>query len=220
MIPQAANSWTIDEASHLLSRAGFGGSPEAIKTLHALGRKGAVESLISAQDAAEEFPFPEWASKDQALAELAEQRRELRQIRLATRGLSPEQAEKTRRMMRKDTQVRDRQRGLEAHTWWINRMLRSKAPLREKMTLFWHDHFATSVQKVKQPIMMVWQNDLFRRHATGNFKDLTHAILMDPAMMRYLDTQDSQKGKPNENFAREIMDHGTLHARGRSLHRG
>jgi uncharacterized protein (DUF1800 family) len=210
MIPQAADSWTIDEAAHLLSRAGFGGSPVAIKALHALGRKAAVDLLVSAQDAAEEFPFPEWARKEQALAELVEQRRELRQMRLATRDLSPQEAEKAKRMMRKDTQARDRQRGLEAHTWWVNRMLRSKAPLREKMTLFWHDHFATSVQKVKQPITMVWQNDLFRRHATGNFKELTHAILMDPAMMRYLDTQDSQKGKPNENFAREIMELFTL----------
>lgn len=106
--------------------------------------------------------------------------------------------------------MRNRQRGIEAQSWWLDRMLRSKAPLREKMTLFWHDHFATSIQKVNQPIIMVWQNDLFRRHATGNFKTLAHAMLMDPAMMRYLDTQDSQKGKPNENFAREIMELFTL----------
>ncbi|MCX6846305.1 MAG: hypothetical protein NTU84_07075, partial [Verrucomicrobia bacterium] len=70
MIPQAANSWTIGEAAHLLNRAGFGGSPNAIKALHALGRKGAVDSLLSAQEAPENFPILEWAQQEQALAEL------------------------------------------------------------------------------------------------------------------------------------------------------
>jgi uncharacterized protein (DUF1800 family) len=89
-------------------------------------------------------------------------------------------------------------------------MLGTDAPLREKMTLFWHDHFATSIQKVKQPVLMVRQNELFRHNAFGSFKDLTHAILMDPAMMLYLDTQNSKKGMPNENFAREVMELFTL----------
>ena len=210
MIPQAANSWTIGEAAHLLNRAGFGGSPDAIKAFHALGRKGAVDSLLSAQEAPEDFPILEWAQQEQALAELKAHRESVQQIRMATRDLPPEKAEEKKRKLFKETQMRNRQRGIEAQSWWFDRMLRSKAPLREKMTLFWHDHFATSIQKVNQPIIMVWQNDLFRRHATGNFKTLAHAMLMDPAMMRYLDTQDSQKGKPNENFAREIMELFTL----------
>ena len=78
------------------------------------------------------------------------------------------------------------------------------------MTLFWHDHFVTSIQKVKQPVLMVRQNDLFRRGALGSAKDLTQAILMDPAMMLYLDTQSSKKGMPNENFAREVTELFTL----------
>ena len=210
MIPQATDSWTLREAAHLLNRAGFGGSPDTIKAFHALGRKGAVESLLSAQDAPGEFPSPNWANKEQALATFSEQRDLVRQMRMPTAGLSPQKMEKSKRELRKEKQMQDRQRGFEAQSWWVNRMLRSKAPLREKMTLFWHDHFATSLQKVNQPIIMVWQNDLFRRHATGSFKSLTHAVMMDPAMMRYLDTQDSQKGKPNENFAREIMELFTL----------
>ena len=210
MIPQAADSWTIGEAAHLLNRVGFGGRPDAIKAFHALGRKGAVDSLLSAHEAPEDFPIPEWAQQEQALAELKAHRESMQQMRMATRDLPTEKAEETRRELFKESQMRNRQRGIEAQSWWLDRMLRSKAPLREKMTLFWHDHFATSIQKVNQPIIMVWQNDLFRRHATGNFKTLAHAMLMDPAMMRYLDTQDSQKGKPNENFAREIMELFTL----------
>jgi uncharacterized protein (DUF1800 family) len=100
--------------------------------------------------------------------------------------------------------------GLEAQGWWFRRMLLTKAPLREKMTLFWHDHFATSIQKVKQPVLMMNQNELFRKNAFGSFKDLTQAILMDPAMLLYLDTESSRKGKPNENFAREVMELFTL----------
>ncbi len=210
MIPKAADSWTLREAAHLLNRAGFGGSPDAIRAFHTLGRKGAVESLLSAQDAPDEFPSPDWANKEQALASFSEHRERMRQMKMPTAEMTPQKTEETRRRLRKEQQIQDRQRGLEAQSWWVNRMLRSKAPLREKMTLFWHDHFATSLQKVKQPIIMVWQNDLFRRHATGSFKNLTHAVMMDAAMMRYLDTQDSRKGKPNENFAREIMELFTL----------
>ena len=210
MIPQAADSWTLREAAHLLNRAAFGGSPDAIKVLHALGRKAAVDSLLSAQEASDSVPMPEWANKDQALVELKSQRDNARQMKMASRDLSPEKAEKTRRELFKELRIQNQKRGAEAQSWWLDRMLQTKAPLREKMTLFWHDHFATSIQKVNQPIIMVWQNDLFRRHATGSFKSLTHAVLLDPAMMRYLDTQDSQKGKPNENFAREIMELFTL----------
>ena len=210
MIPQAADSWTLREAAHLLNRAGFGGSPDTIKALHALGRKGAVESLLSAHEAAEDVPIPEWAKKDQALAELKSQRDRAQQMKIAARDLGPEKAEKKRRELFKELRIHNQERGAEARSWWFDRMLQTKAPLREKMTLFWHDHFATSIQKVNQPIIMVWQNELFRRHATGSFKSLTHAVLLDPAMMRYLDTQDSQKGKPNENFAREIMELFTL----------
>lgn len=210
MIPEAADSWTIGKAAHLLNRAGFGGNPDAIKALHALGRKGAVDSLLTAQEAPEDFPIPDWARREQALDDLKSQRDSKKQMMMATRGLSSEKAEEIKRELFKKAQMLKRERGIEAQLWWFDRMLQSKAPLREKMTLFWHDHFATSIQKVNQPVIMVWQNDLFRRHAAGNFKALTHAMLMDPAMMRYLDTQDSQKGKPNENFAREIMELFTL----------
>jgi uncharacterized protein (DUF1800 family) len=88
--------------------------------------------------------------------------------------------------------------------------LKTDAPLREKMVLFWHDHFATSAQKVKNPALMLKQNDLFREFALGDFKQLTHRVLKDPAMMLYLDVQNSKKGKPNENFAREVMELFTL----------
>ena len=89
-------------------------------------------------------------------------------------------------------------------------MVHSEAPLREKMTLFWHDHFPSSTRKVRSALALYRQNDLFRKHAFGNFKELTHKVAVDPAMMIYLDTPTSKKGKPNENFSRELLELFTL----------
>src|SRR5207245_155413 len=79
-------------------------------------------------------------------------------------------------------------------------------PLRERLTLFWHNHFATSVAKVRQPGLMQQQNALLRRHALGNFRTLLLEISRDPAMLVWLDSNNNVKGKPNENFARELME--------------
>jgi uncharacterized protein (DUF1800 family) len=210
MLPQADDSWTPIEAAHLLNRAGFGGDPEQIHNLHALGRKSAVESLLAAKEDPDKFSAPEWAHEEKALADFRESRDRLRQTRMETRELPPEKAAEAERTLIHKNQKLKRSQGLEAQGWWFKRMLGTKAPLREKMTLFWHDHFACSLRKVREPVLIVWQNELFLSHALGNFKELTHAILVDPAMMRYLDTQNSKKGQPNENFAREVMELFTL----------
>ena len=210
MLPPAPDEWTIFEAAHLLRRAGFGGSPDEIKRLHALGRHQAVESLLVPAEAIDAFPPPDWANREQAVADMKARAEQFRELRRTTRDLSPEAADKARREFQKKQQRTNREHAIQAQGWWFRRMLATKAPLREKMTLFWHDHFATSIQKVKQPVLMVMQNELFRRHATGSFKDLTRAVAKDPAMVLYLDSQNSKKGKPNENFAREVMELFTL----------
>lgn len=94
--------------------------------------------------------------------------------------------------------------------WWTGRMLMTRRPLEEKMTLFWHDHFATSASKVKAPGMMYQQNLMLRANATGNFRNFVHSISKDAAMIYWLDLQDDRKGKVNENFAREVMELFTL----------
>jgi uncharacterized protein (DUF1800 family) len=90
--------------------------------------------------------------------------------------------------------------------WWLYRMATSDRPLREKMTLFWHGHFATSAEKVADAKLMYGQNELLRRHALGNFGTLLHEISRDPAMLVYLDSATNRKAHPNENYAREIME--------------
>jgi hypothetical protein len=90
--------------------------------------------------------------------------------------------------------------------WWLDRILKTKHPLEEKMTLFWHNHFATSNAKVRNARSMLTQYRTLKTHALGSFRDLLHAMTYDPAMMVWLDTVESKKGKPNENYARELME--------------
>ena len=94
--------------------------------------------------------------------------------------------------------------------WWSGRLLATRRPLQEKMTLFWHDHFATSAAKVVQGPLMATQNNVLRRNATGKFETLLLEASQDPAMLFWLDNQFNVRGKPNENFAREIMELFTL----------
>jgi uncharacterized protein (DUF1800 family) len=91
--------------------------------------------------------------------------------------------------------------------WWLDRMIRTTYPLQEKLTLFWHDHFATSDQDT--PLMLA-QNRMLRRRALGSFRDLLGDVARDPAMQLFLSLADSTKDAPNENFARELMELFTL----------
>jgi hypothetical protein len=94
--------------------------------------------------------------------------------------------------------------------WWTARMLTTSRPLQEKMTLFWHDHFATSGSKVLAGLWMHRQNEILRANCTGNFRTMLHEVSKDPAMLFWLDNQFNVKAHPNENFAREVMELFTL----------
>ena len=96
------------------------------------------------------------------------------------------------------------------HLWWLDRMVRSNRPLVERMTLVWHDWFATSNDGVGSQALMLRQNRLFRTHALGNFRFLVHAVTADPAMLLWLSGVENEKGSPNENYARELMELFTL----------
>jgi len=115
------------------------------------------------------------------------------------RGMAPKERAQARR-----------QNAIALTSWWYDRMLATPAPLQEKMTLFWHGHFTSALQKQASGNDMLVQNELFRRYALGNVRDLTHAISSDPAMLKYLDNANSSKAHPNENFARELMELFTL----------
>ncbi len=93
---------------------------------------------------------------------------------------------------------------------WIFRMLNTQRPLEEKMTLFWHGHFATGDIKVRNPAWMWKQNELFRANAVGNFHDLVLGVSKDAAMLKWLDGDQNHKDVPNENYGRELMELFTL----------
>lgn len=177
-----------EDASHLLQRAGFGVRPADLAEFSRLTRASAIERLLAATPTEVRTPVP---------AELAEYIPPMR-----IRELSDE--------ARRELQ---RKSGIALRRWWVDTLFAAQTPseqLRERMTLFWHNHFVSSVQKVKSPKLMLDQNRLLRRHALGRFDELLHAVGKDPAMVIYLDSATSRRGSPNENFAREVMELFTL----------
>ncbi|HLQ44741.1 MAG TPA: DUF1800 domain-containing protein, partial [Planctomycetaceae bacterium] len=105
-----------------------------------------------------------------------------------------------------DLIARNRSNAYDLRGWWLYTMLNSTQPLAEKMTLFWHNHFATSIAKVQRTLLMFKQNQLIRQYALGKFRPLLLAMSKDPAMLVWLDSNSNVKGRPNENYAREVME--------------
>src|SRR5262249_8198013 len=94
--------------------------------------------------------------------------------------------------------------------WWVYRMLWSPDPLGERLTLLWHNHFATSYAKVNDAPAIRRQNDIFRKHGRGPFGTLLKTVVHDRALLVELDAPVNRKGKPNENLGRELMELFTL----------
>ena len=95
---------------------------------------------------------------------------------------------------------------LDLKAWWLHRLTASANPLLEKLTLLWHNHFATSNTKVDSVALMLAQNELLRRESFGSFRRVLHGISKDVAMLVWLDSNANRKRHPNENFARELME--------------
>ena len=98
----------------------------------------------------------------------------------------------------------------DVQTWWLFRMGRTRRQLQEKLTLFWHGHFAVSNAKVANPLYMHRHLDVLRDNAMGNFRDMLLAVSRDPAMLVWLDNGTNRKAAPNENYARELLELYTL----------
>jgi uncharacterized protein (DUF1800 family) len=116
----------------------------------------------------------------------------------------------TRRLLQQQENQERYSQMADLRYWWVRRMALGPRPFQEKMTLFWHGHFATSFDKVQLPYFLWLQNETLRENATGNFNQLLIAVSEDPAMLLYLDGARSNKNRPNENFAREVMELFTL----------
>ena len=217
--PISPKDWTIQKAAHLLERAGFGGTPEYIEKIYLMGPDNATNYLIYYENInTDHIPkFDESEIHDPGLinfppsrpatTKLAREKGEALGIKVKKSGNRKLQPIVNKffywlRASRLETQ--------RVAYWWSNRMLVSPRPLEEKMTLFWHNHFANSEAKIRDYRKLLLQNKTFRKHATGNFRELLVAVAKDPAMLYFLDAGQNIKGSPNENFAREIMELFTL----------
>ncbi len=189
--PTPANPWNRTLAGHLLNRATFGPSPEDIDQAVGWGMDRTVDYLINFQRVDESLPppeTPETPQKGQFASLPADERRE-----------------KLKELERANNDAMD-----ELRAWWIRRMIQTKRPLQEKLTLFWHGHFTSSTSDVKSARHMLMQNEFLRKNCLGNFRDLLLGISRDPAMLRYLDNNTNRKQHPNENYARELMELFTM----------
>ena len=206
--PLPADQWDYAKAAHLLNRAGFGGTPANVDTLAKSGMAASIHYLIDGPATPVPAPAPDWAHPE----DLRQERMDAMQQAQATIPANADAA--TREKLMREAYKSKRKEQIEdladLIVWWTERMRESVDPLEEKMTLFWHGHFATSYVKVKNAYFMWRQNQTFRENARGNFNTLVKAMTRDPAMIVWLDLRESRGAHPNENFAREVMELFTL----------
>ncbi len=191
-----------DDIRHLLSRTGFGPTPSELAVLAGLDYPQAVDRILGTMRAQAAQKLPDFMSESPA--DLIRMRREMRAPAnsATSSGKPPSILPKVAMVIR--------QQALDAKRWWYDELVSTPSPFTERMVMFWHNHFTSSVQKVRYVPAMLRQNELFRREAAGNFGRLLHAVARDPAMLIYLDGATSRRGQPNENFARELMELFTL----------
>lgn len=214
--PISASQWNHTKAAHLLNRAGFGGTPADIEKLVKLGPEKAVASLVDYEQIPDSTPNPAWAKPDvesrmarrQRLAEVTAKRKaELKKVASEDERLKIQrEIEEERRKLQSEERRTEFERIAELRGWWLQRMATGPRPLQEKLTLFWHGHFATSFEKVRDAYFMFLQNDTFRRNASGSWRTMLREVTEDPAMLIWLDQAQSNKQHPNENYAREVME--------------
>jgi uncharacterized protein (DUF1800 family) len=220
LAPIASADWNAVRAAHLLGRAGFGGTPEDVARLASMSPQQAVDSLVDYErisDTAAQ-PFEESGIWDRGMDPFPPSRADaVRQAR--ERGTALGVSVLPDGTQRRLQPVVDKFfYGLRANAietqrlgvWWANRMLTTTHPLEEKLTLFWHGHFATGDAKVRDYRMMLRQNQMLRRNANGTLRALLVGILKDPAMLVYLDNGENVKAHPNENFGRELLELFTM----------
>ncbi len=193
-------NWNWRAASHLLNRAGFGGTSAEVDELVRIGPQQAVRRVVYYQTLPDELhPLSFGALSHPAFSSFVEARRYLRSLSRAQR----------RKYIQLVLQAGFAKMS-EMRCWWISRMVQTRRPLEEKMTLFWHGLFVSAFSSVHNAYHMYLQNQLFRQFATGSARELTLHVSKDPAMLRYLNNNQNRRGHANENYARELMELFTM----------
>ena len=173
----------MSDVALLLRRTGFGTTGAEVEAAAARGYEATVAALLD--------PGPDPGAAATPPPDL---------------GDEPERPGKDDKDARKAANREIKARSQTLALWWLDRMVRVRQPLVERLTFSWHGHWATSIQKVRSPAMMLAQNETLRAHGRGDFRELARAMVRDPALLVWLDGQRNKKGKPNENLARELME--------------
>ena len=179
--------WDRRAVQHVWNRAGFGVRSEDVDAWVEAGPEALVRHLLGGPAAETHRPFryePLPITVEEYALSMGDERRELRK--------------------RRNRWLREQFEAFRSH--WIDGMLVGADPLRDRLTLMWHGVFTSSLDTVKRPSMLVEQHQTIRAHALGSYASLLHAMLRDPALLVYLDNDANQKGRPNENLAREVME--------------
>ena len=220
LTPITEGDWDYDKAAHLIERAGFGATPAEIERLAAMTPDAAVDEIVNYttidNSTTPAFdPSPIW---DPGMDPFPKSRADAVRIARETGSsmgvaMLPDGAQRRLQPVVNKFFYGLRSNAIETQRlalWWAGRMLVTRRPLEEKLTLFWHGHFATGNGKVRDTRMMLRQNEMLRANAAGSFRDLLAGILTDPAMLVYLDNGENRKGHPNENFGRELLELFTM----------
>ncbi|MEM9347415.1 MAG: DUF1800 domain-containing protein [Planctomycetota bacterium] len=194
------------QARHLLSRAGYGGTPQDLFEWQSKGLDTAVQQLVQYND----IPMGDLDIADldpDVIRKLtAEERREF----LAARREGDQKTVDKFRRMRVAANAEDRRMHAALQRWWVERMAQTPRPTEERLTMLWHCHFATRHRDVRDAYLMEQQNNFLREHANGSFRELASGIVQDPAMIKFLNNDQNRKQRPNENLSRELMELFTL----------
>jgi len=175
----------FQDARHLVSRTGIGAEWETIVRYQNLTRQQAITHLFNNRQM--NLAAPPQMSQWHKMAQLRGNMRRKKMVKRISKN-----------------------EGKGLQKWWVKHLLETKSPFLERMTLFWHNHFPSSIEKTTQASMLHKQNLMLRKNAFGNFGQMLHSIARDPAMLLYLDGYVSTKDEPNENFARELLELFTI----------
>ncbi|RDC57127.1 DUF1800 domain-containing protein [Pedobacter chinensis] len=182
------------KVKHLYNRAGFGISYSDLNKLSRKNLNKVVDDLLKEP------------KKDDAIT-LVDTTESKRQLLVQTALNAKKELDDEEKKMRQEIVRMRNEMSRNLNIAWINQMINTETPLREKMTLFWHGHFAC---RSNNPMYAQQLNNIQRQHGLGSFKTLLVEVSKSPAMLQYLNNQQNRKGKPNENFARELMELFTL----------
>jgi uncharacterized protein (DUF1800 family) len=189
IVSNRAHAISFDEARHLLARTGFGtATPAEIDKILPLSYEAAVDTILNGVLDKARTPVPNFQSNP----------------------LERPTIKRLDKVAKKEFKKRTREDRKALKFWWIHEMLETPSPFTEHMVLFWHNHFVSEIRKVKFGQWAYEQNATFRKYAIGDFRKLLIDVSVGPAMLVYLDANKNKKGKPNENFAREVLELFTL----------